>query len=454
MKRAHPDFACRLRVALFCLALGATAVRANEPSPRPSPTPTPEPSPALRAPSPIRWERDGVRVPADMSISGATPIQWSARMADSQLDRVGDRLAWKAGGSAKWDYTTGLFTLSLLKLHEATRDSRYLAYVEATIGSFVLPDGTIRAYKPEEYQLDHINPGKTLLALHSITKEERYLKAAARLRRQLESQPRTAEGAFWHKQRYPFQIWLDGIYMADPFLAQYATICHEPMATFDDAASQVRLSFRHMYDPETGLLYHGWDEKRQQSWANPLTGTSSNFWGRAMGWYGMALVDTLDWFPTNHPARAEILDDLRKLCAGVLKFQEPRSGLWYQVMDQGGRQGNYLEASASSMFVYMLAKSFNRHYGIANLEPDIRKGYQGVIAKFVKEEPSAGHRISLVQCCSVAGLGYGRDGSYEYYIGEPIVENDLKGIGPFILAGIEVQQMLETRATNAAGSHR
>jgi unsaturated rhamnogalacturonyl hydrolase len=168
----------------------------------------------------------------------------------------------------------------------------------------------------------------------------------------------------------------------------------------------------------------------------------------------MALVDTLDWFPTNHPARPEILDALRKVCAGVLKFQEPRSGLWYQVMDQGARKGNYLEASASSMFVYMLAKTFNRHYATNNLEPAILKGFHGTLENFVKEEAGAGRRISLMQCCSVAGLGYGRDGSYEYYIGEPIVENDLKGIGPFIFAGIEVQQMLDTQTTKAAGSQR
>ena len=231
--------------------------------------------------------------------------------------------------------------------------------------------------------------------------------------------------------------------MAAPFYARYAAQFHEPAAAFDDIALQIRLAANHTYDPATGLFYHGWDEKKQQGWANKITGTSSNFWGRAMGWYGMALVDVLDYFPTNHPARPEIITTLRTLCAGVVKCQDPQSGLWYQVVDQGKRPGNYLEASCSGMFVYTLAKGVNRGYLPHDFESAARRGYRGLVEKLVRNDGPG--RISLTQCCAVAGLGQGRDGSYDYYLHEPVMDNDLKGIGPFILSGIELQQLLFPR---------
>lgn len=354
-------------------------------------------------------------------------------MADSEIARRGDSLAWKEGGKAKWDYTAGLFTLSLLKLDAP----RYRGYVETVIGSFVMPDGNIRTYKPEEYQLDHINPGKTVLALYQLTHEERYRKAAGILRRQLDTQPRTSDGGFWHKQRYPSQMWLDGLYMAAPFEAEYAKMFHQP-ADFDEVAKQIRLMSEHSYDPVSGLFYHGWDESKQQEWTNKKTGTSPCFWGRAIGWYAMALVDVLDYFPEDHPARPEIIATLQKLCAGIIQYQEAESGLWYQVVDQGGRQGNYLEATVSCMFVYTMAKGVNRGYLPREYLPVIAKGYTGILTKLVRRD---GDRITLTQCCSVAGLGYGRDGTYNYYLREPVVDNDLKGVGPFILAGIEIQRL-------------
>jgi unsaturated rhamnogalacturonyl hydrolase len=359
-------------------------------------------------------------------------------MADSEMARRGDKQVWKQGGNAKWDYSAGLFTLSLLKLDRQVPDPRYVQFSEAAIGSFIASDGTIHGYKTNEFQLDSINSGKTALALYQLNHEERYRKAAELLRRQLDSQPRTSEGGFWHKQRYPHQMWLDGIYMASPFYAEYGRLFHEP-AAFDDVAKQIRLVAAHTYDPVTGLFYHGWDESKQQDWANKTTGVSSNFWGRAIGWYGMALVDVLDFFPANHPARPDIIALLQKLSAGVIKNQDPASGLWYQVVDQGGRQGNYLEATASSMFIYTLAKGVNQGYLSRDCVPALLKGYQGLVEKLVKVDEQG--RVSLTQCCSVAGLGYGRDGSYEYYLKEPIINNDLKGVGPFILAGIELQQL-------------
>lgn len=377
---------------------------------------------------------------APAAFDGATPLQWSVRLADSEIARRDDKLAWRAGGKAKWDYTAGLFTLSLLKLNRAVPTPGYVTFTTNAIGSFITDDGDIRGYKPGEYQLDAVNPGKTVLALWQLTREPRYRKCAATLRLQLTTQPRTREGGFWHKERYPEQMWLDGLYMAAPFYAEYARQFNEP-AGFDDAVKQFQLADAHLYDARTGLYYHGWDEKHVQEWANPVTGTSSNFWGRGLGWFAMAQVDVLDYLPKNHPGRAVILAMLQKTARGMVRWQDPASGLWWQVLDQGGRPGNYLEATASSMFVYSLAKAVNRGYLPRTYVPAIVKGYAGLIREFVRDDGNG--QISLTHCCAVAGLGYGRDGSYAYYLREPVVDNDLKGVGPFILAGLELQQLLD-----------
>jgi unsaturated rhamnogalacturonyl hydrolase len=375
--------------------------------------------------------------------SGLTPLKWSVRLAESEMARRGDSLAWKPGGKAKWDYTTGLFTFSLLKLNEKTPVPGSVDFVKQTIGSFISADGEIHGYKPDEYQLDALNPGNTVLLLWQITGDERYKRAALTLLKQFDTQPRTSDGGFWHKKRYPHQMWLDGLYMGAPFYAACAQVFGGPAKSFDDVAKQIRLVDEHTYDPKTGLFYHGWDASGSQPWANPQTGCSSNFWGRAIGWYAMALVDTLDYFPTNHPARPQIIATLQKLAAGVVRWQDPASGVWWQVMDEGGRAGNYLEATASAMFVYALAKGVNHGYLSRDYVPAIKKGYAGIIKNFV--QPDGNDRWSLTHCCSVAGLGgspsngTARDGSFAYYISEPVVTNDLKGVGPFILAGIEMQ---------------
>jgi unsaturated rhamnogalacturonyl hydrolase len=370
------------------------------------------------------------------TFSGATPLEWSVRVAGSEMARF--------NSTPKLDYSVGLFSLSLLKLDAIAPDPRYLKFSESAVGSLVSPDGKIQTYKPEEYQLDSINPGKTVLALWQITHDGRYQKAVALLRRQLDTQPRTFDGGFWHKQRYTNQMWLDGIYMAEPFCAEYAELFGETNS-FDDVAKQIRLIDEHTYDAKTGLNYHGWDAAKIQPWANPATGCSSNFWGRAVGWYAMALVDVLDYFPTNHPARPQIIATFQKLCAGVVKWQDPQTGLWWQVMDQGARKGNYLEATASSMFVYALAKGVNRGYLPRADAAAAEKGFDGIVKNLIKDD--GGGKWSLTQCCSVGGLGVAsaagrsRDGSFDYYVSEPVVKNDLKGVGPFILAGIEMERL-------------
>jgi unsaturated rhamnogalacturonyl hydrolase len=386
----------------------------------------------------------GAPAAAPQTFSGATPLEWSVRLADSEMALRGDAPAWKPGGRAKWDYSVGVFTLSLLKLDALTNNPGFVTYTTNVIGSFITDSGEIQTYAADEYQLDSLNSGKTVLALWQITGDERYKKAAAILRRQLDTQPRTADGGFWHKQRYTNQMWLDGVYMAEPFYAECAKLFGETNS-FDDVAKQIRLIDEHTSDAKTGLNYHGWDAAKIQPWANPATGCSSNFWGRAVGWYAMALVDTLDYFPTNHPARPQIIAAFQKLCAGVVKWQDPQTGLWWQVMDQGDRKGNYLEATASSMFVYALAKGVNRSYLPRADAAAAEKGFEGIVKNLITDD--GGGKWSLTKCCSVAGLGGSpgsgkmRDGSFDYYVGEPVVKNDLKGVGPFILAGIELQQL-------------
>jgi unsaturated rhamnogalacturonyl hydrolase len=378
--------------------------------------------------------------------NGATPLQWSERMADSQIARLDGRLAWKPSGGGRWDYTAGLFTLSLLKLNEQIPNPSRVAFVTNAIGSFISADGNIQTYNHGEYQLDAINPGKTVIALYQLTKEERYAKAAALLEKQFATQPRTPDGGFWHKERYTNQMWLDGLYMGAPFYAEYTKVFGGPATNYDDVARQFALVKEHLYDAKSGLYYHGWDAKKIQAWANPTTGTSSNFWGRAVGWYAMALVDTLDYLPANHPARKELLEQVRDVSQGIVKYQDADTGVWWQVMDKGNAKGNYREATASTMFVYALAKAVNEGEISRSYVPAILKGYQGVLKEFVRTNDSGA--VSLVQCCQVAGLGFKstrggpRDGSFDYYVSEPIVENDMKGIGPFILAGIEVQQLV------------
>ena len=383
---------------------------------------------------------DSAPVAPPKEFAGATPLQWSVRMADSETARRGDSLAWRAGRNVKWDYTAGLFTLSLLKLNQAVPTPGYVEFTKDAIGSFIAADGKIEGYKLEDYNIDNVAPGKTALALYELTKEERYKICADLLRQQLATHPRTSQGGFWHKLRYPSQMWLDGLFMGAPFYAEYTADFNGPAADFSDVLKQFSLVKEHLYDPATGLFYHGWDEKRAQDWANHTTGLSSNFWGRGLGWFAMAQVDVLDFLPKDQPGRKDLIALVKQTADGIVKWQDAKTGLWWQVLDQGGKSGNYREATASAMFVYSMAKAVNRGYLSKDYVPAILKGYNGLITQLIKTNSTG--KISLTKCCSVAGLGYGRDGSYDYYLREPVIDNDLKGVGPFILAGLEVQQLL------------
>jgi len=337
-----------------------------------------------------------------------------------------------------WHYEYGLMHRAIEQVWLKTSNSKFYHYIKRDIDQLVSAEGNIKTYSVQEYNLDQINPGRILFPLYRTTGDEKYKKAAYLLREQLRGQPRTSEGGFWHKKIYPHQMWLDGIYMAAPFCAEFAKTFDEP-AAFDDVAHQIILIERHTRDRKTGLLYHGWDESKQQRWANPETGCSPHFWGRAVGWYAMAIVDVLDYLPQDHAKRQDILAIFERMMAAFMPFQDKSTGLWYQVLDQGNREGNYLEASGSCMFVYSIAKAVRQGI-LAKAYLDVaHKGYQGILDNLIRVDEQG--LVNLEKTCGGAGLGGDpyRDGSYEYYVGEKIVTNDYKGIGPFILASIEME---------------
>ena len=375
---------------------------------------------------------------ASPGTGGGSP--WSLRMANSEILRRGTSIAYTREGRASWGYETGLFLQSIYRIWEKTGRQVYFDYVKTVMDLFVNPNGGIDTYDPKEYNLDQINSGKVLLALYQKSNEKKYKKAIVLLMSQLESQPRTREGGFWHKKIYPWQMWLDGIYMEAPFYAEFSKMFNRPDG-FNDVANQILLIAVHTRDSKTGLFFHGWDESRQQSWADPVTGRSPNFWGRAMGWYAMGIVDVLDFLPDNHPKRKAIVALFQTMIKSLLKVQDPQTGLWYQVLDQAKREGNYFEASASSMFVYALAKGVRKGYLNGDAVPFIRKAYNGLIDHLIKTDQDGS--VHLTHICKVAGLGGNpyRDGSYDYYIREPKVSDDLKGVGPFILASLEIEGM-------------
>jgi unsaturated rhamnogalacturonyl hydrolase len=345
-----------------------------------------------------------------------------------------------------WHYETGCILKAMERLWLKTGTDQYLDIIKKSIDPMILPDGKIQDYTLEEYNLDQINTGRVLLFLYQQAGDVKYREALSLLRLQMKSHPRTSDGGFWHKKIYPYQMWLDGLWMASPFLAEYGKVFDEP-DLFDETTNQILLMEKHTRDPISGLLYHAWDESKTQKWANPSTGCSPHFWGRAMGWFTMAIVDILDYLPIDHPKRGEVIGIFRRVMVAVSEAQDEASGLWYQVLDQGNREGNYLEASASAMFTYALFKGSRMKYLEKEFAATADKAFNGMIQKFIKID--ARGYVQLGNICSVAGLGgkpY-RDGSYQYYVGEKIATNDLKGLAPFIMASVE-REILQNTASS------
>ena len=313
-------------------------------------------------------------------------------------------------------------------------------YVDNWYDSIIDSAGAILKYKLSNYSTDHICPGRTLFSLYDITGKEKYRRAMDTLYRQLQSQPRTPEGGFWHKAVYPDQMWLDGLYMAQPFYAEYtARYVSDPeqrAANFADIAHQFLLVAEHTWDPATGLYRHAWDSSRKMFWCDADTGQSAHAWGRALGWYMMALVDVLPILPEGTPGRSDMIGILRSLADTLPAYADPETGMWYQVLDRPGAEGNYVEATASAMFAYALLKG--SRMGWLDCRSYAGKTYKRMLKTFVVR---ADGQVNLEICCEVAGLGgkQNRSGDYEYYINEKVCSNDPKGIGPLIWAALEYE---------------
>lgn len=358
-------------------------------------------------------------------------------MADSEIKRNPEGWMLDFSQTPKWNYTHGLVLMAMQKVSDKTGCEKYYEYAKAYADSMISHNGyKINRYSPEEYNIDRINPGRILFPLYKKTKDAKYKNALALLRSQMLTHPRTTEGGFWHKKVYSHQMWLDGIYMASPFLAEYAKTFNEP-ELFDDVVNQILLIGEKTRDPETGLYCHGWDESRTQNWSDSITGQSPNFWSRSIGWYAMAMVDVLSFLPENYPKRNEIINIFSSLMQSLENFQDTKTGMWYQVTDKMDEEGNYQESTGSIMFIYSWIKGAQNGYLDKSYLEKGKIAYEQYIKRFVKKEEDG--TISITDCCAVAGLGgrgNDRNGSFEYYISEPIRDNDPKATGPFILTSL------------------
>lgn len=365
-------------------------------------------------------------------------LKWSERMALSILKRHPEAFMIDDVKEPKWDYVHGLVLTSFEALYKETKNQEYYNYIKKYVDDLVNIDGNIATYKLESYNIDMVVAGRLLFNLYDTTKEKRYLVALQTLKKQIEGQPRTESGGFWHKKIYPNQMWLDGLYMGEPFYIQY-TVTFENGKNLDDIAKQFQLIQENARDAKTGLFYHGWDESKQMPWANKTTGTSPNFWSRSLGWYAMALVDVLDYMPKTHPKHKELVSHLELLVETLVKYQDS-SGLWYQVTDKGAMGGNYLEASGTAMFAYTFAKGVNKGYLPKKYKTAANKAFDGMIQQLINVSDDGA--ITITQACAVAGLGGSpyRDGSFEYYVNEKRKDNDPKATGPFILAALELKR--------------
>jgi len=372
-----------------------------------------------------------------LSVVAFAQQPYSVQMAESLMQTHPDSITVKPGKPAGWDYEQGLYLKALEKVYQRTGDAKYFNYIQKNINSFIDDKGNIRTYKMDEYNSDNITTGRMLLFLYQEMSDEKYKLAAEKLRSQIYHQPRTSEGGFWHKQRYPNQMWLDGLYMLEPFYAEYGSIFNQN--NWDDIVQQFQLCYKGTFDAKTGLLYHAYDAAKVQPWADKQSGKSPNFWGRSIGWYLMALVDVLDYMPTNHPKRGILVKQLNDLSNAVAKVQDAKSGLWYQVPNFPTRKGNYLEASCANMFVYAFAKGVRKGYLPSIYLQKAQNAYRGILKEFITKDDKG--YLHLEKTVTVGGLGgtpY-RDGSYEYYLSEPLRTDDLKGAGPFILASLEME---------------
>ena len=325
---------------------------------------------------------------------------------------------------------------AILELYHIKGDSQYLEFADRFIDYFVQEDGSITSYDPLEYNLDNINAGKTLFDLYALTARPKYRKAMDTIYSQIKGQPRTSTGNFWHKLIYPNQVWLDGLYMAQPFYMQYE-LTYNDGKNCHDSYNQFLTVYDRMRDTRNGLYYHAYDDSRESFWCDKVTGLSANFWLRALGWYAMALIDTLEIMPDSMSGeKAELSRIYHELIDSMLPYQDNKTGMWYQVVNRGGISPNYLETSGSAIYAYAIMKSVR----LGLLAPSYfaygKRAFDGVCQNYLSEQDG---QLRLGGICLVAGLGNKemREGTFDYYMREPIVQNDAKGVAPLILAYIE-----------------
>ena len=366
-----------------------------------------------------------------------TPSKWFEKMSAVAMGIWPDSFSVKPGGKARWAYDQGVILRGIEGAWKLTGDATYVNYIQHSMDYYIQEDGNILDYKANDFNLDHLNNGKLLITLYQITGKDKYLKAIQLLKNQLDHQPKNEEGGFWHKKIYPNQMWLDGLYMGAAFYAQYASVMNDT-AAFSIITDQFTIAEQHARNPISGLLYHAWDQSKQQQWANPNSGLSQYVWARAMGWYGVALVDALAYYPLNHPGRKQLIEILNRYVEAVVRVQDAKTGVWLDILDAPNAEKNYFEASASSMFVTALFKAVRLGFVDVKYLAAAQKGYDGVVKKFVKEVDG---QVSFHGTVSVSGLGGSpyRDGSLQYYFSEPVVVNDPKGMGAFIQASVEAE---------------
>ena len=356
-----------------------------------------------------------------------------------------ERTAWniekvRQGKPTNWNYIDGCMITALLAMAEISGDQRYFDFSRSFIDAFIGDDGAVRTFNPDKHTLDDINEGRVLFTLYERTGDQRYRLAAETLKRALDDQPRTHEGSFWHKEIYPNQVWLDGIYMAMPFLALYEG--HFGSGDYSDILHQIKTVRDHMRDSATGLYYHGYDASRSAFWADPETGLSKSFWLRSIGWFAVALADLVELLPEGD-GRDSLKGILSELMESVWRFHDPETGMYYQVPDRPGEAGNYLESSGSAMLAYAMLKGARLGALDASYADLGQKTFNGIVQNKLSFE---GGELNLGGICLVAGLGpednRRRDGTYAYYISEPVVQNDAKGVAPFVLCYTEVKRRL------------
>lgn len=353
-------------------------------------------------------------------------METAKKLCDTIMEDFGEIL------SAKWQYDAGLCLKGFEAVYKECGDTKYYDYIKNSMDYFITDEGTIKTYNPEVRNIDHINNGKNLFYLYHETGEEKYKKAIELLASQFEIQPRTTSGTFWHKQIYPNQVWLDGLFMGEPFSAQYAKEFNHP-EKFDDVVNQFVNAERLTYEPRCGLYAHACDESKTAFWADKNTGRSLNVWGRSVGWFCMALLDALDFIPTEHEGHKTLVSLFNKAISNVVKYQDA-DGVWYQVMDNR-RSDNYQESTCTCMFAYALEKGIRMGYiDGGEYTPYLKKAVDGILNVFIKEIDG---KTYITEGCAVAGLGPEdnprRNGTLDYYFSEPIRNNDFKGVGPFLI---------------------